>query len=128
MPGNAYYDIDKLLEGAVSKRFGEEWNKLLDNIYDMRTSAIKPRTVTLKITVTPNAVRDASNIKYDVSSKLQPPEALQQIAAMRQRDDGSVQMQGFTDQVPGQLDMSGNETPVPTVVAFRNPTAVAQQE
>ena len=40
---------------------------------------------------------------------------------MRQCDDGTVQMQGFTSQVPGQIDMDGKEAPVPNVIEFTKP-------
>ena len=122
MPEEAYFQIDKLLGGAVSKRFGEEWSKVLDNLYDLRTPATKPRTVVLTVTINPNAARDASNIKYSVTSKLISPEALQQTVLMRQRDDGSVQMREQTNEVPGQMDINGNEAPLPNIVEFKAPT------
>lgn len=121
MPEEAYFQIDNLLGGAVSKRFGEEWNKVLNNVYDLRTPATKPRSVTLTVTIAPNAARDVSNVKYSVTSKLATPEALQQTVLMRQRDDGSVQMREQTSQVPGQMDINGNEAPLPNVVEFKVP-------
>ena len=38
---------------------------------------------------------------------------------MRQRDDGSVQVTEQTDQLPGQIDMAGEEQPMPNVVEFK---------
>ena len=38
---------------------------------------------------------------------------------MRQRDDGSVQVTEQTAQLPGQIDMAGEEQPMPNVVEFK---------
>lgn len=115
---SALIDLDRLLDGTLLKRFGVEWEKVLDNCYDMRAAATKPRTITLKISVIPNIGRDACDIKADITTRLQPAEALKQMTYMRQCDDGTVQMQGFTSQVPGQIDMDGKETPAPNVIEF----------
>ena len=40
---SALIDLDRLLDGTLSKRFGVEWEKVLDNCYDMRAAATKPR-------------------------------------------------------------------------------------
>lgn len=80
---SALVDLDRLLDGTLSKRFGVEWEKVLDNCYDMRAAATKPRTITLKISVIPNIGRDACDIKADITTHLQPAEALKQMTYMR---------------------------------------------
>lgn len=118
MPQKPYRGLDQLMD-AITKRFNDELTRLWDNVYDMRAPATKARTITLKVTIKPNANRDAAAILYDIKSAPAAPEALQQTVFMRQRDDGSVQVTEQTDQLPGQIDMAGEEQPMPNVVEFK---------
>ena len=119
MAQRAFRGLDQLMDGAISERFNAELGRLWTNIYDLRTPATKARTITLKVTIKPNANRDASTILYDIKSTPAAPEALQQTVFLRQRDDGSVQVTEQTDQIPGQIGLDGGEAPLPNVVAFR---------
>ena len=119
MPQTPYRGLDQLMDGAITKRFNDELTRLWDNVYDMRAPATKARTITLKVTIKPNANRDAAAILYDIKSAPAAPEALQQTVFMRQRDDGSVQVTEQTAQLPGQIDMAGEELPMPNVVEFK---------
>ena len=118
MPQKPYRGLDQLMDGAITKRFNDELTRLWDNVYDMRAPATKARTITLKVTIKPNANRDAAAILYDIKSAPAAPEALPAVF-MRQRDDGSVQVTEQTDQLPGQIDMAGEEQPMPNVVEFK---------
>ena len=122
MGQKAFKGLDQLMDGAISKRFNDELGRLFDNVYDLRTPATKARAITLTLTIKPNANRDASTILYDIKSKPVPAEAMQQTVFMRQRDDGSVQVTEQTEQLPGQLNISGDEAPPPNVLEFK-PTA-----
>ena len=119
MPQKPYRGLDQLMDGAITKRFNDELTRLWDNVYDMRAPATKARTITLKVTIKPNANRDAAAILYAIKSAPAAPEALQQTVSMRQRDDVSVQVTEQTDQLPGQIDMAGEEQPMPNVVEFK---------
>ena len=100
MPQKPYRGLDQLMDGAITKRFNDELTRLWDNVYDMRAPATKA-------------------ILYDIKSAPAAPEALQQTVFMRQRDDGSVQVTEQTAQLPGQIDMAGEEQPMPNVVEFK---------
>lgn len=65
MPQKPYRGLDQLMDGAITKRFNDELTRLWDNVYDMRAPATKARTITLKVTIKPNANRDAAAILYD---------------------------------------------------------------
>lgn len=71
MPQKPYRGLDQLMDGAITKRFNDELTRLWDNVYDMRAPATKARTITLKVTIKPNANRDAAAILYDI--KARPP-------------------------------------------------------
>lgn len=111
--------LDQLMDGAVKERFNKELQKVWDNIYDYRTSATKARCITLVFKFQPNANRDAANMSFDVVPKLAPLEALQQTVLMHLCDDGTVQVTEHTDQVPGQIGLNGEESPLPNVVQFK---------
>ncbi len=113
--------LDQLMDGAVKKRFQKELQKVWENIFDFRTSARKVRSISLTFKFVPSDRRDAASMVADVQVKLAPPEALQQTVLMHLCDDGTVQVTEHTDQEPGQLDMDGNETPVPNIVQFAPP-------
>lgn len=115
--------LDQLMDGAVKKRFQNELLKVWNNIFDFRTSPKKTRSISLTFKFTPSDRRDAASMVADVQVKLAPPEVLQQTVLMHLCDDGTVQVTEHTDQEPGQLDMDGNETPVPNVVQFTQPSA-----
>lgn len=99
------------MDGAITKRFNDELTRLWDNVYDMRAPATKARTITLKVTIKPNANRDAAAILYDIKSAPAAPEALQQTVFMRQRDDGSVQVTEQTDQLPDKSTWQARNSP-----------------
>ena len=112
--------LDNLMDGAVAERFNAELKKIWANIFDHRTSPTKPRAFSLKFVFTPNVNRDAADMTYEVTTKLAAPEAMKQMVMMRQRDDGTVVVTEHTDQIPGQMDMDGNEQPEPTIAQFND--------
>lgn len=117
--------LDNLMEGAVKERFNVELQELWKNIFDMRTSPTKARTITLTFSFIPSVNRDAAAMRYDVKTKLSPPEPLTQTVLMRQKDDGTVIVSEKSDQVAGQMDMQGRESPLPNVIEFK-PTSGIQ--
>lgn len=117
--------LDKLMNGSAQARFDGEVDKIWDNIYDMRTDPGKIREVTLSFKFTPNATRTEARISVDVKSKLAPPTSLQETVMIRQADDGSIQVTELMHEVPGQIDISGNETPMPRVITFKEPQTIA---
>ena len=111
--------LDDLMDGGVAERFNVELDKVWDNVYDPNTDAHKTREVTLKVKITPNERRDACDFRVSVQSKLAPQVELSQTVMITQRDDGSVLATERTDQIPGQIDISGEEAPMPKTISFR---------
>ena len=110
--------LDQLMDGAVAERFNSELTKIWSNIYDLRTDPEKVREISLKFKFKPNSKRDAATMTYDVTVKLASPEPISQTVLMRQKDDGTVAVSEVTDQIPGQIDVDGNEAPTPRVIEF----------
>ena len=111
--------LDNLMDGAVTERFNAELAKIWNNIFDLRTDPEKVREISLKFRFKPTKSRDAATMSYEVLTKTAPPEPLSQMVLMRQRDDGSVQVSEVTEQIPGQMDLDGNEQPAPRVITFK---------
>lgn len=63
-------DLVTLQHGAVLKMFNREMEKVLDNIDNENIKPDLPRTVTIKLTFTPDREREHAVIKIDVSSRL----------------------------------------------------------
>ena len=108
--------LDELMDGAVTERFNVEMDRVMRNIYDPNTDPEAKRQITITITIEPNESRDVGRYKVEVKSKTAPMAPITQVCFLRQSDDGMVVATEVTKQVPGQMDMDGNEQPMPRVV------------
>ena len=110
--------LDELMDGALTERFNLEMERVLKNVFDPNTDPKAKRQITIVIEIQPNERRDAAGFKVDVKSKTAPPIAMEQTCFIFQDDEGNVVATEITKQVPGQMDMDGNEQPIPRVVEF----------
>lgn len=106
------------MDGGVEERFNAALAEVWENVYDPNTDAKKPREVNLKIKITPNERRDSCDFRVSVVPKLAPKVDLTQTVMLTISADGSVVATERTNQVPGQLDIEGNEAPLPQTVNF----------
>lgn len=112
--------LDALMDGAVQEKFGSALREVLANVRDPNTSATVKRSITLTITIAPSAGRDVAEMSVQTKTKLAPPNSASSTIYLAYGDDGSVTATEKLDQVPGQLSMSGDETPLPNVVTFES--------
>ena len=110
--------LDELMDGAVTERFNVEMDRVMRNIYDPNTDPEAKRQITITITIEPNESRDVGRYKVEVKSKIAPMAPITQVCFLRQSDNGMVVATEVTKQVPGQMDMDGNEQQMPRVVEF----------
>lgn len=110
--------LSDLMDGSVEERFNAELDKVWQNVYDPNTDPKKARTLTLKVKIIPNERRDSCDFRVNVTSSLAPYEDLTQTVMLAIGADGHITATERTDQIPGQLDMEGNETPIPQTVNF----------
>lgn len=118
MASREFTSIDQLMDGAVSERFREELKKVSDNLFDMSTDANKVRTLTLTFSFRPTDDRQFAELKVDVKSRLVPATAMKQMLFMAQEDSGAVHLIEQTSQVPGQIDIYGEEQAMPKEAIF----------
>ena len=110
--------LDTLAGGALAEKFAVELASVLANIRDPNTKATAKREITLKIGFTPSPNRDSSLVSIKADSKLTPAEPIEITAYLDYDDNGMVTATEKTDQIPGQISMEGEETPLPKVVQF----------
>jgi len=65
-----YVTLSTLAKGAVPELCQEEFRRVLENIGDVNTDAEKKREIVIRVTVLPNADREAGHVDVAVSSRL----------------------------------------------------------
>lgn len=111
--------LDELMDGALTERFNYEMERVLQNVFDPNTDPKSKRGITITISIAPNERRDAADFKIDVKSRLASPMPVAQTVLIAQSDDGSVTATEITGQVPGQMNIEGDEF-IPRMVKFGN--------
>lgn len=110
--------LSDLMDGGVEERFNTVLNQVWENVFDPNTDAKRPREVNLKIKIVPNERRDSCDFRVSVIPKLAPKVDLSQTVMLNIGADGSIVATERTNQLPGQIDIDGNETPIPQTVNF----------
>lgn len=110
--------LSDLMDGSVEERFNAELDKVWQNVFDPNTDPKKTRTLTLKVKIIPNERRDSCDFRVNVTSSLVPYTDMSQTVMLSVGADGTIMATERTGQVPGQLDIDGNETPIPQTIAF----------
>ncbi len=110
--------LDELLDGGVTERFNIEMARVMNNVFDPNTDPKAKRQIQIIIEIKPNERRDAADFKVDVKSKIAAMSPISQTVFLRQDDEGRVIATEITKEIPGQVDMYGNEQAMPRVVSF----------
>lgn len=116
--------LSNLMDGGLEERFNQELTKVWQNVYDPNTNPTAARKVVMEVKIVPNERRDSVQFHVNVSSKLAPHVALTQTVMLSLGADGTITATERTEQVPGQLDMEGNEAPLPSTISFGRLEAV----
>ncbi len=110
--------LSDLMDGGVEERFNAVLDEVWQNVFNPNTDARKPREVIMKVKIIPNERRDSCDFRVDVNPKLAPYVGLSQTVMLNINADGQIIATERTDQVPGQIDIEGNEAPLPQTVNF----------
>lgn len=110
--------LSDLMDGSVEERFNAELDRVWQNVYDPNTDPKRARILTLKVKIVPNERRDSCDFRVNVTSSLAPYADLTQTVMLAVGEDGTIKATERTKQVPGQLDMEGNEAPMPHTIEF----------
>ena len=101
-----------MANGAIKERVDVEMPRIIKNIMDVNTNATKPRKMMLTLTFTPDEQRQVIATKCEIKSTLQPTNPVTTSLYIGEFA-GEVQAVEMKPQVPGQMDMYGNEEEQP---------------
>jgi hypothetical protein len=94
--------------GAAIERFDDEFKRVLENILDPNT-ADGPRSVSLKVTITPDELRARADLSISVSSSVRGPKSVPTIIFMGKDRGEAVAFEHNPEQL--KLKLTG-KTPV----------------
>ena len=111
-------NLDELMDGAMTERFRRKWNEIMNNVMDPNTDPKAKRKMQITIELVPNERRDGAEYFIDFKNTLAPMRKLSQSIFLHMDDNGRVTATEITSQIPGQIDMYGDEQAPPRVVVF----------
>lgn len=100
--------LANLARGACLERFDDELKRVLDNINDPNT-ADGPRSITLKVTISPNEERTSAGVSINVDSSVRGPKPVPTMIFIGKDQGQSVAYEHNPEQLKLKL---ANKTPV----------------
>ncbi len=110
--------IMQMARGAIEERVNYEMTKLIENILDENTKATAKRELTVKITLTPDDMRETITVSAVASSKLQPTNPISTALFVGKDQNGVTGAIEMTPQIPGQTFAGGDEQEAPARLAM----------
>jgi hypothetical protein len=95
--------ISNLAKGALVEQFEGELEKVLGNIVDPNTAAMKVRKITMVLEIKPNEHRTMADIKFHTKSSLIPANAVSTAILINKDTSGNVAAAELGQEVYGQL-------------------------
>lgn len=108
--------ILQMAQGAFQERADLEMNRVIDNILDPNTKANAKRKIVMTIELTPDSKRQQIHVSVSAQSKLAPVEPAQTALCFVGDENGEMQVAEMVPQIPGQIDMGGNEQTAPRIL------------
>ena len=108
---NIDINILKLAQGAVQEKLDREFEKVFENIQDPNVNATTKRTITLKIDLVPDDVRQVVKTNVTATSKLAPTEPVATtILTGKDLNTNRIEAHELQSGVPGQtyIDEKGD--------------------
>ena len=92
-----------------------EMTKAIANIMDPNTSATAKRKITITLTFAPDDYRQQIGMDAQAKTTLAPIQPVRTSLCITKARDGSLLLAEMTPQVPGQVNMDGDEAPMPAM-------------
>lgn len=99
----------EMANGAIAERADYEMSRIIENILDPNTAAIKKRVLTLTLEIFPDAERRNLRMICTAKSKLEPTNPVATALYVTNGEMGEMAVVELTPQIPGQLDAYGGE-------------------
>lgn len=90
MASERIVSLDTLGNGAAMEMFGDELQRVLDNIIDPNTDPKAIREVTLKVKIKPDEDREMGNVTIATASKLAPVKSVDTIVFIGQVEGKAI--------------------------------------
>ena len=101
--------------GAIAEITDYEVERVVANIIDPNTNATAKRKITITLTFAPDDYRQQIGMDAQAKTTLAPIQPVRTSLCITKGRDGSLLLAEMTPQVPGQVDMDGDESPVPAM-------------
>ena len=106
----------QMARGGFMEIFDAEMSKVLENILDPNTTATGKRKLTVEFTFSPDDNRQTIGVSFQCKPKLQPINPAVTSLYVTGDETGEVAAVEMTPQIPGQIDMFGNEQEAPAIL------------
>ena len=102
--------LQELTGGVLQKKFGESFQKVIENLKDPNTPYKNKRELNIKLKFTQNEARDDVKCEIQVSEKLAPATAIETSFAMdRDLETGEVVAEEYGSNIRGQMSFEDVE-------------------
>lgn len=102
-------DLESFAAGALSEKFNQGYQEVLDNISDLNTDHKKKRKLTLELVFLPDEERELSMVDVKVKTTLAPPMAIGTKILIDKDGNGNIVASEYNKQVKGQRYMKIDE-------------------
>ena len=99
--------------GAIAEITDYEVERVVANIMDPNTNATAKRKITITLTFAPDDYRQQIGMDAQAKTTLAPIQPVRTSLCITKARDGSLLLAEMTPQVPGQVNMDGDEAPMP---------------
>lgn len=101
--------------GAIAEITDYEVERVVANIMDPNTAATAKRKITITLTFAPDDYRQQIGMDAQAKTTLAPIQPVRTSLCITKARDGSLLLAEMTPQVPGQVNMDGDEAPMPAM-------------
>lgn len=108
--------IMRMAKGAFEERVDYEMARVIDNILDLNTKATAKRKITLTIEMAPDDERQVIHVAVQAKSTLASTNPVATALCVTTDGNGEMVVAEMVPQIPGQIDMSGDEQASPKIL------------
>lgn len=101
--------------GGIAEVVDREVDRVICNVLDPSTKATAKRKIVLTLTFNPDESRSRLDMDVQAKSTLAPVAPLKTALCITKGRGGELLMAEMLPQVPGQIDMDGDEAPEPAM-------------
>lgn len=107
--------ILEMAMGSIAEVVDREVDRVICNVMDANTKATAKRKIVLTLTFEPDETRGRLDLDVQAKSTLAPIVPIKTALCITKGRNGELLMAEMMPQVPGQIDMDGEEAPEPAM-------------